>query len=256
LKNYLSPDTKICEIIRWPRNGHTLVSIVGRVPDMEFVFVKGGCFNMGDTFGDGNTDESPVHEVCVDDFYISNTEVTQMLWIEIMENNPSYCWGYLRLYGPVDNVSWKDVQEFISKLNQETGQKYRLPTEAEWEYAAREGGKNLKWAGTNNKSELDEYAWYYGNTRDLTHPVGQKKPNALGLYDMSGNVCEWVLDKYDSGYYKNSPKNNPQGPSRGSLHFFRGGSWLSGPDSLRTSYRGPPDGSHRSAIGFRLARIP
>ena len=149
-----------------------------------------------------------------------------------MGNNPSYFKNCDNC--PVEQVSWDDVQEFISKLNQKlapagikqgTGKKYRLPTEAEWEYAARSGGKKEKYAGSDN---LDSVAWYSSNSGSKTHPIGQKQPNGHGIYDMSGNVWEWVQDWYDSGYYKNSPKNNPRGPDSGSLRVHRGGDWLDG----------------------------
>lgn len=219
---------------------------------IELVFVKGGCFQMGDTFGDGEADEKPVHEVCVDDFSMGKYEVTQGQWKAIMGNNPSY----FKDYGdtcPVEKVSWNDIQDFIQKLNSRTGKRYRLPTEAEWEYAARSGGKNEKYAGTNDN--LDDYAWYTSNSGSKTHPVGQKRPNNLGLYDMSGNVWEWVQDWYDAGYYKNSPKNNPQGPSSGTSVVLRGGSWYDSPGFVRASYRliGYPSGRFLSGgFGFRV----
>ncbi|MBA4348368.1 MAG: hypothetical protein C0415_00040 [Thermodesulfovibrio sp.] len=185
---------------------------------LEMILVKSGCFQMG-------SDGYYAHEVCVDDFYIGKYEVTQGQWKAIMGDNPSRfedCGDNC----PVESVSWDDVQEFINKLNQKTEKNYRLPTEAEWEYAARSGGKNEKWAGTSNQSELGEYAWYRENSGDKTHPVGQKKPpNGLGIYDMSGNVWEWVSDWFDVNYYKNSPKDNPKGPSSGSYKALRGGSW-------------------------------
>src|SRR3989338_7511012 len=149
------------------------------------VFVKGGCFQMGDSFGDGYAGERPVHEVCVNDFYIGENEVTQGEWKALMDENPSV--NKLGDNYPVDSVDWEDVQEFIKRLNAKSGKRYRLPTEAEWEYAARSGGRKDKFAGTSNESELGEYAWYYGNADNETHPVKQKKPNAIGVYDMSGN---------------------------------------------------------------------
>lgn len=211
--------------------------------NMEFVFVKGGCFRMGDTFGDYEdfvavySDEKPVHEVCVGDFYIGKYEVTQEQWETIMGNNPSYfndCGDYC----PVEKVSWNDIQEFIDKLYRKTGNKYRLPTEAEWEYSARSGGKKERYAGTSNESELGDYAWYISNSGYLnktyspavgpneTQPVGQKKPNGLGIYDMSGNVREWVSDWYDRNYYQ-YPKYNPKGPISGIKKVIRGGSFRS-----------------------------
>lgn len=224
------------------------------VTGMEFVFVKGGCFDMGDTFGDGYSDEKPVHTVCVSDFYMGKYEVTQGQWKAIMGNNPSYfknCGDNC----PVENVSWYEVQEFIERLNSKTGKKYRLPTEAEWEYAARSGGKREKYAGTNDNP--DNYAWYDSNSGKKTHPVGQKRPNSLGLYDMSGNVWEWVSDWYDGNYYKNSPRNNPQGPSTGSARVLRGGGWYNFPQVVRAASRGRYNPSGRgNDVGFRLLRTP
>ena len=221
--------------------------------DIEgFVFVKGGCFEMGDTFGDGGMNEKPAHNVCVDDFYMGKYEVTQRQWAEVMESNRSYFKGCEDC--PADRVNWIDAQEFILTFNRKTGSNYRLPTEAEWEYAARSGGKREKWAGTSYEEELGDYAWYDANSGQRTHPVGQKKPNGLGLYDMSGNVWEWVQDWYDVGYYKSSSINNPQGPSRGQERVLHGGSWFFKPGVLRASVREwlVPN-ARADDIGFRLA---
>lgn len=215
-----------------------------------FVFVKGGCFQMGDAFGEA--DEKPVHEVCVSDFYMGKYEVTQAEWQKVMGNNPSN----LKDCGncPVENVSWHAVQDFLNNLNQQTGKKYRLPTEAEWEYAARSGGKNEKWAGTSSESKLGDYAWYASNSGGKTHPVGQKKPNGMGLYDMSGNVWEWTADWYDEEYYQNSPKDNPKGASSGSSRTLRGGSWLYSLRFVLASYRYRHEPSFRdNSYGFRLS---
>ena len=219
----------------------------------EMVLVKGDCFQMGDTFDVGDDDEKPVHEVCVDDFYIGKYEVTQGEWESIMETNPSKFKGNVNL--PVERVSYDNVRKFIKKLRQRTGKKYRLPTEAEWEYAAQGGGKDGLWAGTSDEFELDEYAWYVDNSNRRTHPVGQKKPNGLGLYDMSGNVWEWVWDRYDEKYYERSPKNNPKGPLGGGYRVLRGGSWNSTPVTLRTATRGvyAPGSRSGGSGGFRLA---
>ena len=229
---------------------------------IEMVFVKGGCYQMGDTFGDGESDEKPVHEVCVDDYYMGKYEVTQGQWKAIMEDNPSK-FNKCGDKCPVENVSWNDVQEFISKLNEKTKNnpqspfvkgEFRLPTEAEWEYAARSGGKNEKYASANNESELKDYAWYNDNSGSKTYPVGQKKPNGLGIYDMSGNVWEWVNDWYDRNYYKDSPKDNPKGPNSSTRRVGRGGGWSSLARGVHASnrYIGKP-GSSSSYIGFRLA---
>ncbi len=200
---------------------------------MEFVFVDGGCYQMGGTFVDKVRKEELSHEVCLDNFYIGKYEVTQGQWKAIMGNNPSKfdeCGDNC----PVEQVSWNDIQDFINKLNNKTGKNYRLPTEAEWEYAARSGGKNEKYSGSNN---VDSVAWYDKNSGNKTHPVGQKKPNGLGLYDMSGNVWEWVNDKYGSGYQTS-----------------RGDSWKCCAGRVTdfiSSWQKPDD--RDSSMGFRLA---
>jgi formylglycine-generating enzyme required for sulfatase activity len=225
---------------------------------MEFVLVKGGCYQMGDTFGDGYENEKPVHEVCLDDFYIGKFKVTQGQWKNVLGNNPSHfknCGNNC----PVENVSWNDAQEFVRILNRRTGKTYRLLTEAEWEYAARSGGKREKWAGTSSESELGDYAWYSGNSGGQTHPVGQKKPNGIGIYDMSGNVWEWAQDTYSSHAYSSHSRNNPLYAGIGSGHVFRGGSWYYNPRGVRAAFR-----NHRSPaiiirhhnVGCRLARTP
>ncbi|MCL5978219.1 MAG: SUMF1/EgtB/PvdO family nonheme iron enzyme [Nitrospirae bacterium] len=222
--------------------------------NMEFVYVKGGCYQMGDVFGDGHgLDEKPVHEVCVDDYYIGKYEVTQGQWKAIMGNNPSY----FKNCGddcPVEGVSWNDIKDFINRLNNRSGGgKYRLPTEAEWEYAARSGGKSEKYSGG---SDVDSVAWHNINSGNKKHQVGTKQPNGLGLYDMSGNVSEWVNDWYDSDYYKNSPRNNPVGPNSGSNRVCRGGGWASDPRVLRAAFRVGylPPGDRGNDLGFRLLR--
>ena len=224
------------------------------VTGIELVFVKGGCFDMGDTFGDGTSDEKPVHEVCVSDFYMGKYEVTQGQWKAIMGDNPSWFKG-CGDNCPVERVSWNDVQEFIERLNSKTGKKYRLPTEAEWEYAARSGGKREKYAGTNDNP--DNYAWYTSNSGGRTHPVGQKRPNGLGLCDMSGNVLEWCQDWYGHGYYSSSGRDNPGGPSSGSHRVYRGGCWGSNAAITRAANRnGGSPGNRSNILGFRLALPP
>jgi sulfatase modifying factor 1 len=222
---------------------------------MEFILVKGGCFEMGDAFVVGNPDERPGHEVCVKDFLLGKYEVTQGQWRRVMGGNPSHFQVGDDI--PVDTVSWNDAQDFIRRLNQMSGKSYRLPTEAEWEYAARSGGKREKWAGTNREFELRDYAWFSGNSGSETHPVGQKKPNGLGLYDMSGNVWEWVNDWYDKDYYRNSPKNDPPGPSGGQHKMLRGGSWEHYWVGVRTPVRLGLDAPARGiTLGFRLGLSP
>ncbi|MFA5072526.1 MAG: SUMF1/EgtB/PvdO family nonheme iron enzyme [Nitrospirota bacterium] len=220
------------------------------VTGMEFLLVEGGCFLMGDEEGD--REEKPVHEVCVDSFYLGKYEVTQEQWKAIMGKNPSKNDTSDQL--PVEDMSWNNANEFIQAFNKKTGRYFRLPTEAEWEYAARSGGKKEKWAGTNDESELGNYAWNKANAGRNSHEIGRKKPNNLGLHDMSGNVAEWVADCYDSRYYKESPRNNPQGPNRCKDRVYRGGSYKESAKNMRTAKR--EEKSQRradSTIGFRIA---
>ena len=218
------------------------------ITGMEFVWVEGGCFQMGDSFGEGEDDERPVHEVCVDSFGMSRHELTQGQWQKIMGNNPSkFTKG--NNY-PVEQVSWVDTQDFIRKLNTHTGSSFRLPTEAEWEYAACSGGKKEKYAGG---SDIDRLAWYDGNSGDSTHPVGTKEPNGIGLYDMSGNVWEWCADWYDKNYYQQSLRNNPRGPSSGSFRVIRDGCWNGSFWLARCSNRdGFGPGYRLDNLGFRV----
>lgn len=218
---------------------------------MEFVFVKGGCFQMGDVFGDSAKDEKPVHKVCISDFQIGKHEVTQGQWQKVMGENPS---GFKQCGAncPVENVSWDQAQEFLQLLNKNSGTKYRLPTEAEWEYAARSGGKQEKYAGDGS---LDEVAWYKGNSENTTHPVGLKKPNGLGLFDMNGNVDEWCGDWYGDDYYAQSPQQDPKGPATGTDRVLRGGRWNGASESrhLRTTNRSyDPPAERENSKGFRL----
>lgn len=218
--------------------------------DMEFLLVPAGCFQMGDRLGNGNDDERPVHEVCVARFYIGKFEVTQDQYQAIMAGNPSRFIGG-KLF-PVEQVSWNDAQEFISRLNKRTGRNYRLPTEAEWEYAARSGGKNEIFAGS---SEPHSVAWYWQYHDDVysTKEVGSKRANGLGIHDMSGNVWEWCSDWYAGDYYQTSSPNNPAGPSSGSTRVARGGGWNNHPWHMRVSFRAhyPPD-RRIINVGFRL----
>lgn len=222
-------------------------SFICPVTSMEFVFVKGGTFQMGDIFGDGLEDERPAHEITVGDFYIGKYMVTQGEWMKVMSDNPSYNRRGDRF--PVEKVSWHAVQEFIGKLNQIKGGKYCLPTEGEWEYAARSGGKKELFSGSDKS---DEVSWGNGKYTDNTQPVGLKKANGLGLYDMSGNLSEWCHDFYNKDYYKYSVRNNPIGPDDGVNHVVRGGSWTSNDWNLQVVRRDKsPTGSNMT--GFRLA---
>lgn len=219
--------------------------------DFNMVLVKGGTFTMGATSEQGsdvNDDEMPAHEVTLSDYYIGQTEVTQALWQAVMGNNPSN-WKGDNL--PVEFVSWDDCQKFIKKLNGVTGKTFSLPTEAQWEYAARGGNKSqgYKYSGSNN---LGEVAWYDG---DKTHPVATKSPNELGIYDMSGNVWEWCSDW--KGDYQASAQTNPTGPNSGSDRVFRGGGWIYNARYCRVSDRGgnTPDFSY-NILGLRLVLRP
>ena len=214
---------------------------------MEFVWVPKGCFRMGST--DGEPDEKPVHEVCVDGFWMGKYEVIQAEWREVMGSNPSKFKGDRN---PVEQVSWEDAQAFIQKLNASssgTG-KLRLPTEAEWEYAARSGGREETYAGGD---DLDRVGWYDKNSGGETHPVGGKAPNGLGLYDMSGNVWEWCADW--KGEYSSGKVTNPTGPAGGSWRVNRGGGWNIIARGCRAAFRGNlPPRNRFSNLGFRLVR--
>jgi len=225
--------------------------------NIEMVFVQGGPFTMGCTSEQGSDcydDEKSAHSVTVSNFYIGKYEVTQAQWRAVMGasatlSSPSNFKNCDEC--PVEQVSWNDIQEFLKKLNAKTGKTYRLPTEAEWEYAARGGSKSrgYKYSGSN---DLGSVAWYAENSNSKTHPVGQKSPNELGIYDMSGNVWEWCSDWY--GSYSSYNQNNPTGANTGSARVFRGGSWDGSarycPSASR--YCSSP-GSRRNLIGFRLA---
>ena len=217
----------------------------------KMIYVEGGTFMMGATSEQGNDadgDEKPMHKVTLSDYHIGETVVTQELWKAVMGNNPSFFTGDGNL--PVEQVSWDDAQEFIVKLNRLTGKVFRLPTEAEWEYAARGGknGKGYKYSGSNS---IDEVAWYEGNSGYKTHPVKEKKANELGLYDMSGNVGEWCNDRY--GGYIGESQYNPQGSKSRSNRVIRGGSWFYAAKSCRVSLRSYGTSYARSSrLGFRV----
>lgn len=214
------------------------------------VFVEGGTFIMGSEDSEAAHDERPLHCVILNSYYIGRYEVTQAEWVRIMRYNPSYFKDDER---PVESISWNEVQIFISELNTKTGKTYRLPTEAEWEYAARGGNqtKGYKYSGSNN---LHDVAWFWGNTKGQTSITGEKMPNELGLYDMSGNVHEWCNNWYDSIYYLKNSVENPQGPNFGEFRVFRGGCWNSDKEYCRTANRGYKVSDFRNpSLGFRLA---
>ena len=216
--------------------------------NMKMIFVEGGTFAMGSN--DGDDDEKPVHNVTLDSYYIGETEITQAQWRAIMGYNPS---EYTGDYRPVECVSWEGVQKFCKKLSELTGKRYVLPTEAQWEYAARGGNKSkgYKYSGSDN---VDDVAVYDTSSHSN---VKSKKPNELGIYDMSGNVWEWCSDWYDSSYYSLSPQANPQGPTSGSARVLRGASWDFNSSYFRVAIRGAGNPSGCNCYnGFRVVCIP
>ncbi len=223
--------------------------------DSNFIFVQGGTFQMGlpDTSDvEGSESYKPQHKVTVNGFYILKTHVTQALWFSVMDTNPSChrdCYNC-----PVDNISWYDAQIFIAKLNALKHGHYRLPTEAEFEYAARGGNKsvNNEYSGSN---AINDVGWYLDNSEGMSHPEGQKKPNELGLADMSGNMWEWCSDWFDMNYYKMSPLNNPIGPAKGDRKVVRGGTWASLDEGCLVVARGCAYPDFRDKfIGFRIVK--
>jgi len=222
---------------------------------LVMVEIPAGEFLMGSTFPGNIKHEYPQHKVIISKpFYLGKYEVTQMQWTKVMGNNPSF-FKRKRTEGPrpVEDVSWNDAQEFITKLNGMTGQKFRLPTEAEWEYACR-AGSTTKYFFGDDMEGLEEYAWYMDNSNYRSHPSGLKKPNPFGLYDILGNVWEWCSDRYGSKYYSASPETDPKGPNSGKYHIVRGGGWHWPGMGLRSAHRYYHESTHKYAnIGLRLA---
>ena len=216
----------------------------------NMVKVEGGTFTMGDISGSYvENNEYPLHQVKLSSYHIGRYEVTQEEWEAVMGNNPA---RFRDPKCPVEFVSWNDCQNFITKLNEMTGRKFRMPTEAEWEFAARGGNNSQKkyiYSGSNNLSSV---AWHSGNSGSSTHAVGQKSPNELGLYDMTGNLWEWCDDWY--GGYDSNDQENPKGPSAGSQRVLRGGGWNGAGKNCRVSNRDSryPDYSS-DRLGLRLA---
>ncbi|MDR2689041.1 MAG: formylglycine-generating enzyme family protein [Azoarcus sp.] len=226
---------------------------------MEFVPIPAGSFKREREIEEqlnirrGKATTTPERTVTISKpFYLGKYEVTQEQWHAVMDNDPAKFPGRKN---PVEMVSWDEVQLFISRLNQkEETNKYRLPTEAEWEYAAR-AGTTTKYSFGDDEGRLGRYAWYWDNSGKTTHPVGQKQPNPWGLYDMHGNVWEWVQDWYDD--YPKSSVTDPRGPSGGLYRVMRGGSWNFSAPHLSSAFRGPHSPEDRSGfIGFRLAFSP
>ena len=237
---------------------------------VEMVVIPGGWFEMGSAHG--NPDERPVHRVWVDGFLMDRFEVTQALYEQLMTANPSHFKGTNR---PVEQISWANAALFCNMrsraeglepcYDEETGEcnynanGYRLPTEAEWEYACRAGTTTRYFFGQDPR-QLKLYAWYADNSEKRTHPVGQKRPNPWGLYDMYGNVAEWCNDMYAPDYYAHSPSRNPHGPKEGKRYVLRGGSWKSSAEVCRSADRFAEDPGFedacfaRDTIGFRCVR--
>lgn len=215
---------------------------------LDMVLIKGGTFQMG------SNDEKPIHSVTLNDFYICKYEVTQQQWRTIMGSNPPKLANEGCNNCPVEQVSWEDVQEFIKKLNQRTGSNYRLPTEAEWEYAARGGtkSKNYAYSGTNS---IEDAGWFQKNSERKTHPVGKKKPNELGLYDMTGNVWEWCQDWFSKSYYSESPVNNPVNLTENEYRVIRGGAADTKSERSRVTDRDAYKSSNKgNFVGFRIVQ--
>lgn len=258
LINYLLNNT-------WPDDPATETFTVGDV-SFTMVTVEGGTFTMGAADDDtvAFDREKPAHEVTLSTFAIGQTPVTQALWMAVMGSNPSY---FIAQYGygedfnrPVECVSWTDCQTFITKLNEMTGRNFRMLTEAEWEFAARGGNKSrgYLYAGSDN---LDDVGWYWSNIPSQTgqsvgygtQTVATKAPNELGLYDMSGNVCEWCQDLYQD-HYNAEPQTNPTGPETGDKYVYRGGCWYQDPWNSRVTCRSfGPASSIGIYLGLRLA---
>lgn len=271
IKDSQSRTSAIADDAGYTQNPIRYVSIASTSPptiNIEMIYVKGGTFTMGctgeqvtraqggsSTMSAGSydcaSDESPTHSVTISSFYIGKYEVTQKQWQDIMGTNPSHNAGCDNC--PVEQVSREDIQTFIQKLNNKTGKNYRLPTESEWEFAAR-GGNNCKYYKYAGSSTIDDVAWYDKNSYGKTQPVGKKTPNELGIYDMSGNVAECCSDWY--GAYTSSSQSDPSGASKNSmeLRIIRGGSFRDYPNGCRVSKRDA--GVSTGGAGFRLVLVP
>jgi len=236
-------------IISGSKAGDVITNSIG----MKLSFIPAGEFMMGSPSSESQreSDESPQHRVKISKgFYMGIYEVTQAQYKAVMDGNPSYFKGDNL---PVEEVSWNDATEFCKKLSRKEGKTYRLPTEAEWEYACR-AGSQTRFCFGDSDSGLDEYAWCgYKKSGKQTHLVGQKKPNAFGLYDMHGNVWEWCQDWYDENYYSNSPGVDPEGPNTGTARVLRGGSWYGYPRRCRSAVRSRNGPGYRYVdLGFRV----
>ena len=220
----------------------------------QMIKVEGGQFMMGSNAPDARAMEKPVHKVVLDDFYIGKHEITQDIFYAVMGTDYSYFRGDNR---PVDTVSWLEIKRFITRLNTLTGKTFRMPTEAEWEYAAK-GGKQSKGYRYSGSNDLSAVAWYSKNSGHKTHPVGTKQPNEIGLYDMSGNVIEWVSDGANRSFYQSSPEKNPYNDKSDDrsydMRIMRGGSYEYDALECTTFYRdGSSSNAKMTGTGFRLA---
>jgi formylglycine-generating enzyme required for sulfatase activity len=258
-----APERRIPEPAAPARDeGDTLVLDLGRGLKMEFIKIKAGTFWMGS--GELGMDrENPQHRVTIThDYYLGKYLVSQEQYEQVTATNPSwFCAagkGKDKVVGldtrrfPVEQVSWDDAKEFCAKLSRLTGHNCDLPTEAEWEYACR-AGTTTRYSFGDSPNQLKDHAWYDGNSSGRTHEVGTKLPNAWGLYDMYGNVMEWCADWYEERYYRESPKENPQGPDDGSGRILRGGSWYDSAWCCRSTSRGDFPSHRYSLVGFRVA---
>ena len=254
-------------LVKYPNNTDIITKLqkLDKWLGIDFVFIKGGSFSMGSPSAIGEKDEHPSHGVNLSSFFISQYEITFEQYDKFCKatgRKKTYANGWGRGNRPVINISHANARAFCIWLSGNTGIKVRLPKEAEWEYAARGRGKKIngkkfQWAGPEKDSELGEYAWFASNSGAKTHPVGSKKPNSLGIYDMSGNVYEWCSDRYDDDYYKKSPPTNPQGPAKGNKFIIRGGSALSAAYDIRCSSRSANKSNKWNfPTGFRIASVP
>jgi formylglycine-generating enzyme required for sulfatase activity len=232
-----------------PKGMRSYTEVIALNVRMEMHAIPGGEFLMGSPEKQGYADEYPQHRATLSPFYIGKYPVTQSQWRAVMRTNPSHFNGP---HHPVDSITWDEAFEYCRRLSYATGRIYRLPTEAEWEFACR-AGMQTQFNYGDEEEFVVQYAWCLTNSGNHTHPVGEKKPNGWGLYDMHGNVWEWCHDWYAADYYQYSPKVNPFGPAKGSSRVLRGGSWYSLPNYCRNAGRSNHQPDQRDPlVGFRV----